>query len=327
MNCLLVLRRLLLLLVFLLVGSFFVSGSAHAGITCNVTNGPSLSFGTFDPQTGNQDASTTINYTCSQTDIFAFPAHVTMCLSIGVGSGGQMNPRLMPNNTPPLQFRLYTDPSRTTIWGALGASYPPLQLSFDVPGSFFSIGTHSGSVPVYGRVPLGQTGINAGNYSNNIGDSFLSFDSNTRTSPLSCGTGHDGTFAVDVSANVQPTCKVTADDLIFGTVNDFLTHNYDSTSMIHVTCVTGTQYKVGLDNGQHANVNTRRMQGPGGYVSYELYQDSGRTVRWGNTPGTDTEPGSGSGTMQNLTVYGRVPPQSTPAAGNYSDTVTVTVTY
>jgi spore coat protein U-like protein len=69
------------------------------------------------------------------------------------------------------------------------------------------------------------------------------------------------------------------------------------------------------------------MQGPAGLVSYELYRNSARTQRWGNTLNSDTVIGSGTGGTQNLTVYGRVPAQTTPSAGTYNDTITVTVTY
>ncbi|UWX04453.1 spore coat protein U domain-containing protein [Pseudoxanthomonas sp. NC8] len=37
--------------------------------------------------------------------------------------------------------------------------------------------------------------------------------------------------------------------------------------------------------------------------------------------------GTGSGSIQALTVYGRVPAQPVSAAGTYSDTVTVTLTF
>jgi len=61
---------------------------------------------------------------------------------------------------------------------------------------------------------------------------------------------------------------------------------------------------------------------------YGLYKDIDRTQPWGDasTPGS-TVSGTGSGANQTLTVYGRVPPQTTPSAGVYADTVVVTVTY
>jgi spore coat protein U-like protein len=37
--------------------------------------------------------------------------------------------------------------------------------------------------------------------------------------------------------------------------------------------------------------------------------------------------GTGNGAGQTITIFGRVPAQTTPAPGTYTDTVTVTVTY
>ncbi len=63
-------------------------------------------------------------------------------------------------------------------------------------------------------------------------------------------------------------------------------------------------------------------------VTYGLYKDTDRAQPWGDaaTPGS-TVAGTGNGATQTLTVYGRVPPQATPSAGVYTDTVVVTVTY
>ena len=70
------------------------------------------------------------------------------------------------------------------------------------------------------------------------------------------------------------------------------------------------------------------MTAPGGaLVNYTLYSDTNRTTVWGQTIGTDTVSASGSGAAQSYTVYGRVPVQTTPAPGAYTDTITVTVTY
>ncbi len=47
----------------------------------------------------------------------------------------------------------------------------------------------------------------------------------------------------------------------------------------------------------------------------------------GNTVGTNTVSGTGSGAAQNFTVFGRVPSQTTPPPATYSDTIVTTVTY
>jgi spore coat protein U-like protein len=62
-------------------------------------------------------------------------------------------------------------------------------------------------------------------------------------------------------------------------------------------------------------------------VQYKLFQDSGRTINWGNNTASDTKNDTGNGAAQTHTIYGRVPVQTTAAPDTYSDTVTVTVTY
>lgn len=62
-------------------------------------------------------------------------------------------------------------------------------------------------------------------------------------------------------------------------------------------------------------------------VTYSLYTNSSRTTVWGNTVGTDTVSGTGTGSNQNLTVFGRVPVQSAVSPATYTDTIVVTVTY
>ncbi|MDR6870988.1 spore coat protein U-like protein [Bosea sp. BE125] len=69
------------------------------------------------------------------------------------------------------------------------------------------------------------------------------------------------------------------------------------------------------------------MSGTGGLVNYSLFRDASRTLNWGTTIGTDTVAGTGNGSGQSFTVYGRVPVQTTPSPALYSDTITVTVTY
>ncbi|MER9295295.1 spore coat U domain-containing protein [Mesorhizobium sp. M0621] len=133
-----------------------------------------------------------------------------------------------------------------------------------------------------------------------------------------------------VRITIQAECKVqTASDLDFGT-KGVIDANVDLTSTIGVQCTSGQTYNVGLSagGGAGATVTARKMTGPAAAtISYALYRDAARTQNWGITVGTDTVTGTGNGSVQNLTVYGRVPPQATPAAGVYTDTVAITVTY
>jgi spore coat protein U-like protein len=135
------------------------------------------------------------------------------------------------------------------------------------------------------------------------------------------------TFAVQ--ATITATCTInSASTLNFGTVG-VLAANVDQSSTIQVTCTNTTPYNIGLDagTGSGATVAVRKLTSGGATVNYSLYSDSGHATVWGNTVSTDTVAATGSGAAQNYTVYGRIPAQTTPAPGNYADTITVTVTY
>ena len=134
----------------------------------------------------------------------------------------------------------------------------------------------------------------------------------------------------NVTITIAAECLVnSATDLDFGS-SGVIAANIDAQSTITVQCTASTPYTIGINagTGGGATVTNRLMTGPGAAtVSYSVFRDAARTLNWGTTIGTDTLAGTGNGSLQPITVYGRVPPQATPAAGTYSDTLTVTVTY
>jgi spore coat protein U-like protein len=136
------------------------------------------------------------------------------------------------------------------------------------------------------------------------------------------------TSTFQVQINIQATCVVSgATDMNFGNVG-VLAANIDTTSTITVQCTTTTPYTVSLNAGTNGgSVTTRQMSGSGGLVNYTLSRDASRTLNWGETIGSDTVAGTGNGANQAYTVYGRVPPQTTPSPTLYTDLITVTVTY
>jgi spore coat protein U-like protein len=96
------------------------------------------------------------------------------------------------------------------------------------------------------------------------------------------------------------------------------------------TCTGSTPYNVGLNAGTAtgATVTTRSMTGPAGaLLGYKLFTNSGHTTNWGNTVGTNTEAGIGTGLAQSLTVFGQIPAGQSVTPGAYSDTIIVTLTY
>lgn len=138
------------------------------------------------------------------------------------------------------------------------------------------------------------------------------------------------TATFTVNANLVSDCTiVSAPNLDFGTIG-VQNVAYTGNSTLTVECTPGTAYTVGLDAGSvsGSSVATRYLDGPGGKMSFSLYRDAAFTQVWGVTPGSDTNGGTGTGSTQNYTIYGRIfGMQTTRAPGTYTSTVTVTITY
>ncbi len=132
----------------------------------------------------------------------------------------------------------------------------------------------------------------------------------------------------NVSVTVQSACSASATSMRFGTYNGTAT---SATSSISVRCTNSTPYNVGLSEGlaPGATVANRMMTGPGlSLLGYSLRSSTGGTVNWGHTVGVDTVSGTGSGSVQTLSVLGQIPAgQYGVQNGPYADTITVTVTY
>jgi spore coat protein U-like protein len=104
-----------------------------------------------------------------------------------------------------------------------------------------------------------------------------------------------------------------------------------------VQCTNTTPYSIGLNNGINASGSQRRVQvgATGNYLNYGLYTDAAYSNAWvattsatSCTAGVSTcSLGTGTGSNQNITVYGRIPPQTAPIVGTFTDTVVVTVTF
>jgi spore coat protein U-like protein len=133
-----------------------------------------------------------------------------------------------------------------------------------------------------------------------------------------------------VAAKVQAVCDVTAVDLAFGTYTSAAGTPLQATTLVRATCTPGSTYNVGLDAGTspNATVQARKMVSTGPQaLSYQLYSDGSRTTIWGNTSGTDTVTGAGTGLAVDHTVFGAVPANQVVPAGDYQDTITVRVFY
>lgn len=330
----------LLPMILLVIAGMLLPQRAEASTSC-VASMTSVQFGDVPPFGGDVDVSATISYSCTITSILS-SSKVRLCFSIGAGAqgAGNMAPRQMSSGLYPLAFNLYKDSGRSLIWGTRADSYGAVEATLQI-GALIGSATANGTLTVYGRVPSGQAALVPAVYLNSFsgGHTELQYRYNEfllglQDFPASCASGGSGggsgSFPFTASATIWPSCdpSFAVNNIDFGS-RGLLDSNFDAVASVSPRCTNTTPYQLGLNDGLHASGSTRRMKSAAGaYVTYELFRDSGRAQRWGNLQSIDTVAGTGSGGAQSVPVYGRVPTQSpTPAAGVYSDTVTVTVYY
>ncbi|AYQ27318.1 MULTISPECIES: spore coat protein U domain-containing protein [unclassified Polaromonas] len=324
-------RRLLWWLPFVWALMLLAAPSPATAQSCTLGSAGGIVFGLTSPDR-HTDTQTSLPYTCRSN---ASPTYFRLCMYLPEGPIAGVGPRRMSNGKgAQMEYDLYSDAARTQVIGPpppAGNSFPVYSFTALVPGGGVQ---QQGVAAIYGRVPAVQN-LPAGTaYQAQIGGGTIYWAWSNASYPPTCtsgagGTGSD-TFSQSVSASVSNACRITlATDLNFGNT-DSLKADLNQTAAIRVRCPVGTEWRLGLSNGNNPDGTTRRMRSASGqYVTYELYRDSARTLPWGNTIGTDTASGAGEGESTSIlqTVYGRVPAQRTTAPGLYSDTVTVTLTY
>lgn len=125
--------------------------SATVLTTCLVAATP-LAFGNYDPSSeSNLDATNTVTVTCTTGTAY------DIGLDTGTGTGATVTTRKMTFGTDTLDYTLYQDSSRTTVWGnTVGTD---------------TVDATAGLLPtahtVYGRVASGQN-VPAGAYADTI---------------------------------------------------------------------------------------------------------------------------------------------------------------
>lgn len=292
---------------------------------CNFSiDGGALAFGTIDTGSGAYfDTTTTLTANC----VLGLPGQtVKVCPHFGAGSGGSAGgARLMKNGTNSLSYQMFSDASRSTVWGGnQWTGSPPLMT---VQLGLLGVGT--ASTTIYGRVAAGQVGAPPGFYASSMAGQ-VAIRYRTTGNSNNCN-GNNGTQPMsqpsfNITAYVQTSCQVTAAPLDFGTTG-LLDAAVSSSSSLSITCPNTTSYSVALSPGSAgAGPTARTMKKGSEAITYGLYRDSNMSQPWGDTVGT-TLGNTGTGSAQSIPVYGRVPVQDTPSSGTYTDTVVVTVTY
>lgn len=258
----------------------------------------SLPFGNYNPSAADS-VTATVTVTCSSGNAF----HIG--LNAGTGTGATTTTRIMHSGTNLLDYKLFQDSAHTVNWGN------------NPPGDTVN-GTGDGTAhtfTIYATVPAGQFVPPATNYV----DTITATVTNSSAGPPQPQMGETATVLAD--------CSVSATGMNFGNYSGQL---INATSTVTVSCTNSTTYSIGLNAGTGAGGSTtvRRMTSPAlATLNYRIFKDSGHTLNWGDTAGTDTVDGTGSGVAQQSTVYGQMPAGQSGNPATYTDTIIVSVTY
>ena len=329
-----------ILIVSPLCALLLMPGTSYAAdpVVCSASISGGISFGLgIEPQIpGNIDASSSLSYTCTNTTNTVY--WVTVCFNIADGPlGVSAGRRQMSGPGGNVGFNLYSDAARTQPWGAINSTNFPTPVR---PANFQLLKNASGSgtIPIYGRLFGGQANASAGSYTTSFAYPNVqitgSLQSNSGGGSCgSAGTDAAGFASFPVSATYVNSCTVIATDLDFGTQNVSATNvGPTGNGSVSVTCSKGAPYTIGLKpNSTNSTVGAGTMAGlTSGNVDkvpYQLYSNASLSTVWGDTPGSNTLPGTGTGAAQPaVSVYGKVPSANfTP--DSYRDTVTVNVRY
>jgi spore coat protein U-like protein len=280
---------------------------------------PTIAFGNVNVLSGAAvDITSTVTVICSG----GTSGGQRVCISIGAGSASDSTSRkLTGSGSNTARFDLYSNATRTTLWGSWHTGFDVAGVQLDVPQNTTQ------HVTVYARFLGSQQAVVAGAYSSTFTtDPFIQYANKGGTS---CPTGaNTASASSSATATVVSSCNVSATNINFGNIG-LLTGNTDATGTLTIQCNSTLPYTVSLDGGLSgaANPTQRKMAFSGANTIYGLYRDIARSLPWGNTVGTNTTSGTGNGLSQNQTVYGRIASQATPKPGAYSDTIVVTVGY
>lgn len=142
--------------------------AAWAAPACTVSATP-VSFGAYDHlNLLPNDSSGTLTVECQEVGMLTLDTLVNYTIELDTGGAASYLPRAMTNAGDTLDYNLYTDISRSAIWGdGTGGTFTVMN-SLLVPGCVLMVcPTVSQNETVYGRIPASQI-IPGGSYTDTI---------------------------------------------------------------------------------------------------------------------------------------------------------------
>jgi len=143
--------------------------------------------------------------------------------------------------------------------------------------------------------------------------------------PASAGRA---TYTMPATATIVNGCTLEALPLIFN-VPTPTNANVDSSTSVTVTCTPNIAFTLDIDTGLYGNGINRRVYNAtaNAYINYDVYKDPPRSQVWGTGGAKNVSGNSGVTGIVVVPVYGRLASSAKLKAGNYNDTLTVTISF
>ncbi|GLO51247.1 hypothetical protein PPUN110474_26470 [Pseudomonas putida] len=229
-----------------------------------------------------------------------------------------------------------------TLYADASTNYPITRgtpFEFRTTGILDLLGLLNGTpknVPIYMRTQ-GGSNVSAGLYQETL-DVEWSWEYCDGIGVGGLCIGQDkgsGTKSLLVSMTVTNDCQITTPSINFASAPVVAGFGTVSQSL-SVSCTKGSNYTVGLDDGQNVANGRRRMKSAANnYLAYDIFKSAG-AVRWGSigaarraSADADVNPGTGTGTGSQVFNYNAkvYTDQATPPAATYTDSVILDVQF
>lgn len=327
-------RTPLLLFIALLLGAF--SGALQAACTLPASSASFGSLTSFAVNTTISTISTTANVNCGSGSTVSLLSgnNITLRLASATtvsGTRGTLTRAGAAGDAIPVQLCTAATCATEMTIGATAITYNSTQL-VNLIGL---LGGLNFSIPLYLRTVPGQV-VAAGTYSGTL-NLAVTYRVCTGLAALGlCLAGQDqngsGTIPISVTLAITNDCTtITAPNISFGSAP--LVGSFAAVSQsISVICTKGSTYTVGLSNGNNAVGSVRNMANGTNRLSYDIFKGTS-TSRWGPS-GTERQSSANAATVSSDGLTRTFPytarilsTQTTPPAGNYSDSIVVDLAF
>src|SRR5262249_21391135 len=205
-----------------------------------------IDFGTVDLTANTTfDTTGTLSITCQGGQ---HNSTARICPNLNAGAGGSTtgDPRFLLNVTTRLNYNLYSDSARTTVWGSYLWGFSQQAPTIDI--AINNQGKGNSSATIYARVNSAQQTLAPATYTSTFSGSNvqIAYAQSTAGTCAAIGATNSTSATYTVTASYAATCRISAAAHAFGTVG-ILTSAKTATSTLSPTCSATTPYTISLD--------------------------------------------------------------------------------